>query len=740
MNDNDTLLLEGRHDRPGKATSNTKASKAQCPYCMGGNPLDYLRCQWCGAPLDVPSASRAHQPPPPPPAAYKGADGQHSQPSLLETADPIDIVKVAGNWLNKIGIVLFLLGVAFFFKYSVDQGWFDEAMRVNIGLALGTTLLVAGFVIKREHPHLSQVLLGGSIATYYIAAFAAFRLFHIDYVTFEVAFGFMAGITLLAFILAVTQDGVMLALIGAAGGLATPFVLYTGNVGLPDLVVYTCFVMIGTVAIYMHKGWRSLLWTSFFGSWLVFALGYISNAWSYPPTLEPDRWVFQAGIGVAALAFWIAPVLREALQSVDPQRWPDPTLPSALMPHKSYASAVFPLDAHPHVMSILTPFLAIGFSAATWGADVPPQAWGWIALGGAALYGFTMYSLQPHNRILAGTQGIAGIMLLTIGLALILEGDTLLIALAAEAAALVLVGGRLRSMTAALSGHLLSSGVAMWMLQRFVYTRQEPAILNAQALSELAVIGLALGVSILARYKEEKWIYGVIAHAGMLGLLWRELLPAENGGQWVLLSWAIYGMLIHLSAWWRKDQIARWTAHVVWGATGLWFLFDIAMGLILTIPDDVPFFNVRGVKGLTDLGVIAAAAIAYLILRGRKEALAYALGLHLAYLGWTWQQLGLMHNGNGYVSAAWGGYAIVLVAAAMYMNRNRPMLYAGISTLFIVAGKLFLVDLRYLEPFWRSLLFIGFGGLFLLLSYSFHRITRRAYAGTIDEEGHTIGA
>ena len=41
----------------------------------------------------------------------------------------------------------------------------------------------------------------------------------------------------------------------------------------------------------------------------------------------------------------------------------------------------------------------------------------------------------------------------------------------------------------------------------------------------------------------------------------------------------------------------------------------------------------------------------------------------------------------------------------------------GSATLLLVVAKLFLVDLAALETIWRVLLFMGFGALFLLLSY-----------------------
>lgn len=45
-------------------------------------------------------------------------------------------------WLNKIGIGLLLFGLAFLFKFSIDQGWLSPPVRVGFGLALGVGLLV----------------------------------------------------------------------------------------------------------------------------------------------------------------------------------------------------------------------------------------------------------------------------------------------------------------------------------------------------------------------------------------------------------------------------------------------------------------------------------------------------------------------------------------------------------------------------------------------------------------------
>jgi uncharacterized membrane protein len=101
----------------------------------------------------------------------------------------------------------------------------------------------------------------------------------------------------------------------------------------------------------------------------------------------------------------------------------------------------------------------------------------------------------------------------------------------------------------------------------------------------------------------------------------------------------------------------------------------------------------------------------------RKAVLVYRVAAHAALLAWFWRELGpLPGSADAYVTVAWG-----LTGAAMFvagLRRDRTYLIrGGVATLFLVVAKLFLWDLAGLDPLWRVLLFLGFGGLFLLLSY-----------------------
>jgi uncharacterized membrane protein len=204
-------------------------------------------------------------------------------------------------WLNKLGIGLLLFGVAFLFVYSVERGWIGPWARVGFGAAIGAGLLAVGLRVYERRPAFSQVLLGGGVGALYITGFAAFQLYSL--LPYPVAFGCMVAVTLLAFSLSLRQDGVPLSLIGALGGLGTPFLLYTDTGSLGGLLLYTCLILAGMGAVYFRKGWVSLLAVPFVGGWMVLLVGYADTFFSLTGASPADRRVLQAGVAFAWLLF-----------------------------------------------------------------------------------------------------------------------------------------------------------------------------------------------------------------------------------------------------------------------------------------------------------------------------------------------------------------------------------------------------------------------------------------------------
>ena len=115
-------------------------------------------------------------------------------------------------------------------------------------------------------------------------------------------------------------------------------------------------------------------------------------------------------------------------------------------------------------------------------------------------------------------------------------------------------------------------------------------------------------------------------------------------------------------------------------------------------------------RGISDAGVFLGLLVASKW-SGSNVAKGYQLAAHAAFLGWLWRELSALPSGDAIVTASWGVYGLVLLAASAKTRK------VGLATLLIAVAKLFLVDLDRVDPFLRIMLFLGFGGLFLGISY-----------------------
>jgi uncharacterized membrane protein len=80
---------------------------------------------------------------------------------------------LGGNWLNKIGVLLLVIGLVLFIRYSF--GMMGPAGRVAVSLAVSASMLIAGAALERREKYrvAARGLLGGGWAALYATTFAA---------------------------------------------------------------------------------------------------------------------------------------------------------------------------------------------------------------------------------------------------------------------------------------------------------------------------------------------------------------------------------------------------------------------------------------------------------------------------------------------------------------------------------------------------------------------------------------
>jgi hypothetical protein len=157
-----------------------------CQFC--GRASDAAECV-CGAVLDpsrvIPSPpepkAEPHTPPPlPPPAPPRLPVAPAPEPvhadwrgRLREKAGSQEWeAVVGGNWLNKLGVLVLVIGIALFLGYEFTR--VGPAGRVAIGAAVSLTMLLGGVLLERRplYKIFGRGLIGGGWAALYFTTFA----------------------------------------------------------------------------------------------------------------------------------------------------------------------------------------------------------------------------------------------------------------------------------------------------------------------------------------------------------------------------------------------------------------------------------------------------------------------------------------------------------------------------------------------------------------------------------------
>ena len=188
----------------------------------------------------------------------------------------------------------------------------------------------------------------------------------------------------------------------------------------------------------------------------------------------------------------------------------------------------------------------------------------------------------------------------------------------------------------------------------------------------------------------------------------------------LLFALAAEASVLHLIARRLSDKGVTIAAHLLFGGLGLWLVQRL---FFYEQTEETAILNAQA---LTDLWVIGVASVVSILSISSKQRQVYLFLAHIVILGWFLRELSPLSHGQGYVTITWGVHTIILLVLGLRLNFNQLRTVA-MGTLLIVVVKLFLVDLVELETIWRILLFLGFGGLFLILSYYFRVLWKPSY-------------
>jgi uncharacterized membrane protein len=403
-----------------------------------------------------------------------------SRTAAIQRADPAQpswLVEffTTGNVVAKVGMVIVFFGVAFLVRYAADRGLLPIEFRL-IAVALGSLVLLwVGWHLRRSRPEYAMVLQGGAVGILYLTIFAAFRLYGL--LPAPLTFILLLVVVAVSGVLAVVQDAMSLAVIGASGGFLAPILASTGGGSHVALFSYYAVLNLGVVGIAWFRAWRFLNWLAFvftFGIGLVWGQQYYQP--QYFATTEPflilSRLVPR---GRRAVAHRQAPELRGYI---------DGTLvfgaPAIAFTMQACWCGTSRLGRAYSAVVLSALYLAVDACAVAQRACAPPLAEAFLALG---------------------------VVFLILAVPLAFAGHATAAAWALEGTGLVWIGVRQNRLLARLTGSalLIAAGVAFALMESVSSINTLP-VLNARFLAGIANRGRErrCGPRALARAKRAR--------------------------------------------------------------------------------------------------------------------------------------------------------------------------------------------------------------------------------------------
>jgi len=376
-------------------------------------------------------------------------------------ANPIDLDRLktwllAGNMVARVGVIILFLGVAFFLKFAIEQGWLAIELRLACSALGGLALVVTGWRLRTRRQHYALILQGGGMGIIYLTVFAAVSFYEL--LGPAPGLGLMMVLVVQSSTLAVLQDARSLALLAMVGGFLAP-VLISSNGSHVALFSYYAVLNVGILGIAWFKAWRELNLVGFIFTFVIGAAwGYAYYRPEYFSTTEPFL--------ILHFLFYVAvPVLFARRQSPKLKGYVD-------------GSLVFGV-----------PLVAVGLQQAL----VRDFEYGLAlsALAAALLYAILATALwkarHAHMRLLTEAFLALAIMFGTLAIPFAVEGRWTGAAWALEGAALVWLGVRQKRLLARLSGLLLQFSAGIALLSNFDLATPHIPVLNSIYLCALIV-------------------------------------------------------------------------------------------------------------------------------------------------------------------------------------------------------------------------------------------------------------
>lgn len=655
-------------------------------------------------------------------------------------------VAVATTWLIRVGVIVVVVGVIYFLKWSLERDLISPAARVGVSMITGVSLLVFGLKLLGKKYHLlGQGLLGGGLLILYASSFSAGPVYHLFGPSSMIAsFALMILVTAAAGIVAVRTDSLLVAVIGIAGGYMTPVLLRTSAPNLPGFYSYILLLSLGIMAIAYYKQWRLLNYLGFVGTYILFFA-------SLDRAYKPDDFAIAISFGTAFLVVHSAIVY----------------LHNIARGNKSTTLEIIHLVANAFLYAWAAYWLING----KYGRPYPAI----MSLGLAVFYvAHVLIFLEKKlsdRVLLVALIALAGAFT-TWTLPLILEKETLTISLSLLALMFLWLGRKLNSNFLENLAHVIYCIVFFRLLywdipRNFALMPKVSEPIGEywkHMIGRLWTFGTSIASVIAGFFIQCKEIEtGADMSVSEENNTPQIVSRGVTGGVFYWFAVLFVFLFAHLelnTMFMYFNEIRLPALTVLWCAMGFYFfcrclagdmhdkvaLYAMCVFLMLAVMKVFAFdmaswhfcegfiYNMEynllyAGSRLIDFGVLIAMFLTVWMVIGVKRGdriMSSAFGYGALFLLFVYATLELnsllyykmVKFQKGGISILWALFAIGFISGGIWKNVT-ALRYLGLGLFAVVAGKVFLVDLSGMEMIYRVIAFVAVGIILLLGAFAY---------------------
>lgn len=503
---------------------------------------------------------------PPEPAARATVPVPPQTPAETAIPTPNWEDLLAGHWLNRIGILALLFGVAFFLRYAFQSGWVGPAGRVLIGLLAGVLLLFWSVrLVRSGYRYFADGIAGLGATVLFLSLYAAWSFYHL--VGQPVAFSGMVLVTAWLTEVAWRRESRGLILVALVAGLLTPALLNSGVDQHLALFSYLAVLDAAFLVLSERLHWPAPPWVAWSATQIYFWLWYLRF---YHPAL------LGVTLGFALIFFVLfqAPACLAALGRLASGG----RVPLAIANTVYLLAAMIVLLWPDHRWPLTIIALAIA-AALTAILILPAGARPWTgertALAGLALLlAVAAVPFRLDGNWVAVVWSIGGLALVERGFASRFSGLRLggLLVFAAAGERLLFSTAERPSDQIFLNGRFATFAVAVaCMLAALWLARRPAAPKDHRERAGFAALEIGLHVAALLALSLEVW--DGLHRAGTRGAVDVALAPQMG----LSLLWTLYASGLMLFGVRRRHRLLRWQALALFALViGKVFFYDLS--------------------------------------------------------------------------------------------------------------------------------------------------------------------